>query len=149
MNYFFKKNWIFFILLSIIFVSAIGFFLVGKSQDFEVSVENSMYSKNESLRLKIKNNFLNKEFCFSSCFPYFLEKKNDDWNEYSYAECPFPDRIEKCIKPRQLKAFIINLPQTEEGLHRLSIPACYNCNIGQVFHEDTRFFSDEFRIKSN
>jgi hypothetical protein len=96
--------------------------------------------------VKIKNNF-GRQICFSSCYPYFLEKKNEKWESYKYAECQKFDGNGHCITAGDLKAFELTLPEGIKGIHRLAVPVCIGCKSQDPFKETTRFYSNEFTIK--
>ncbi|MBZ9571895.1 hypothetical protein KJA15_00950 [Patescibacteria group bacterium] len=111
-----------------------------------VTTDKTEYEKGEVLKVKIQNNF-RKNVCFSSCYPYLLERKNEKWESYKYAECYDLDSNGKCISPGQIKAFELTLPQVPGGLHRLAIPVCIGCKGEDTFKESKRFYSNEFIIK--
>jgi len=111
-----------------------------------IKTDKTEYLKGETLKIHIKNP-LKENLCFSSCYPYYLEKKNNSWKPYSYVDCPKKDIIEKCVKPKESKTFETTLPQVKAGLHRLTISACVGCNIGAEFKENKKFFSNEFLVK--
>lgn len=134
------------VLLVVLVVIALAV-LVWKNQKLVAMTDKEEYSEGETIKIKIRSYFLNKEVCFSSCYPYFLEKQARDWKPYRYEQCFFPDRIERCVKPGELVAFAIPLPSVSDGLHRISIPICQGCHIGEEFRENIRFYSNPFRIK--
>jgi len=141
-----KKNLVgifaIFVILVIVFV-----FFVLKGQKIEVVTDSAQYADGEPLRLKIKN-YLLGNICFSSCYPYYLEKENGvGWKGYLYEDCPHPDVAEKCIGAFGTKAFETSLPETIEGKHRVLIPVCSNCKEGLSFKETNRFYSNVFEIK--
>jgi hypothetical protein len=111
-----------------------------------VSTDKTEYDPGSVLKVVIQNNS-RKNICFSSCYPYYLEKKDVNFQSYPYPDCPKPNLSEPCVKPRQSKFFEIDLPLLEAGLHRLAIPVCVDCKIKEDFREDTRFYSNEFTIK--
>ena len=117
-------------------------------QKAEVSIvtDKTEYEKGKTLRVKIKNN-LWEHICFSSCYPYYLEKKNEKWESYQYVDCYDFDSNGKCISPGQTKAFELTLPGVPDGLHRLALPVCIDCKSEDSFREDKRFYSNEFTIK--
>ena len=43
-----------------------------------IRTDKTEYQPGENLKIKIKNNF-KEQICFSSCYPYLLEKKNGEW----------------------------------------------------------------------
>ncbi len=144
----FKKRYFIYVLIFLIVlaISVLALFFL-RSQKIIVITTEQEYINGQDLKLEIKNSFLNKEFCFSSCYPYFLEKNNGTWRPYFYIECPFSDEVSKCIEPKKLSAFLISLPLVNVGKHRISVPVCEDCLPGQSFHETSRIFSNEFEIK--
>ena len=134
------------IFLIVLAISVLTFFLL-RNQEIVITTTEQEYASGQELKLEIKNSFLNKEFCFSSCHPYFLEKEKDTWQPYSYVECPFSDEISKCVEPRELLAFLISLPLVDTGKHRLSVPLCEGCSPGRSFQDTSRLFSHEFEIQ--
>jgi len=104
------------------------------------------YSTGDVLKIKIENN-LKESLCFSSCYPYAIEKKNGGWNSYSYENCLENNLNESCIGSRQVKAFELIVPFIESGFHRLSIPACVGCSANESFREGQKFYSNDFLIK--
>lgn len=138
-----KKKFI--IVLAIVIVGALGLF-VWKGQKIVIVTDGTKYDNGGSLKIKIKNISL-RNLCFSSCYPYYLERKNTDWQSYSYQLCPYPDLAKECIEPLQLKAFEASLPNIKNGSHRIAVPVCQNCEPGEQFRETTRFYSNEFEIK--
>jgi hypothetical protein len=111
-----------------------------------VLTDKKEYEVGETLRVKIKNNFW-ENICFSSCYPYFLEKRNEKWERYPYVKCHRFNGNGYCIPARKEKAFELTLPKVPEGLHRLAIPICIGCRAKDPFQEDKRFYSNEFWIK--
>jgi len=117
----------------------------------EIITDQQQYDNDGTLRLKVKN-LLAANVCFSSCYPYYLERKENrdslaSWNAYSYQSCPYNDQAKECIDSGSTKAFEISLPKIKGGVHRLSLPACENCTEGQTFQENQRFYSNEFEVK--
>ena len=111
-----------------------------------IITDKTEYEAGGNLKVKIKNNF-SKQICFSSCYPYLLEKKNEKWESYKYVECQKFNGNGHCLKAGQLKAFELTLPKVSEGLHRLAIPICIGCKSEDIFREDKRFYSNEFTVK--
>jgi len=105
------------------------------------------YLKRESLKVAIRNN-LGKTVCFSSCYPYLLEKKNsnEEWEKYLYVGCEEENVARDCIESQKVKAFEI-LSEIEKGVHRLYLSACIGCKAGERFREDKVFYSNDFLIK--
>ncbi|MBZ9577900.1 hypothetical protein KJA13_02580 [Patescibacteria group bacterium] len=113
--------------------------------EVNVITEKTEYKIGDVIKVKIENN-LKKNVCFSSCYPYYLEKKEEEWKSYDYMGCPNSDLVKDCIDSRQVKAFELIVPPIEEGLHRLAISVCIGCNLDEVFREDQKFYSNEFII---
>jgi hypothetical protein len=118
------------------------------NKTIEVTTDQQQYNNGGSLKLRIRN-LLAANVCFSSCYPYYLERKESknnsaDWDAYSYQSCLYNDQIKECIDPGNTKAFEISLPKIKQGVHRLSLPACKGCAEGQTFQENERFYSNEF-----
>jgi len=111
-----------------------------------VSTDKTEYNSDGVLKIAVRNNS-RKNICFSSCYPYFLEKKNSNFEPYSYSVCQAPNLNQDCVEPNQSKFFETALPPVEAGLHRLAIPACVGCKIKNNFREDKKFYSNEFVIK--
>jgi hypothetical protein len=106
------------------------------------------YAKGENPKIKI-NNTTDKTICFSSCYPYYLEKDDGSSQAYRYGACPYPDIAETCMKPGEVKAFEILLDKTEieKGAHRIAVPACVGCALQESFRRDAWFYSNEFVVK--
>jgi len=112
-----------------------------------IFTEKAKYSAGENLKLKIVNDS-GGTLCFSSCFPYFLEKKDKNWEGYKYVECDRPNTHDGCIEDKKIKAFELALPkEIEGGIHRIMVSVCSNCKLGEVFKEDQRVYSNEFLVK--
>ncbi len=104
------------------------------------------YQNGEILELKITNNS-GKKFCFSTCYPYLLEKKDKAWETYKYVECDRDNIHNGCIENGKEKGFELTLPKSISGLHRLAVPVCSECKEGETFKEESRFYSNEFIVK--
>ena len=111
-----------------------------------IVTDKKEYITGSSLKVKIKNNFW-ENICFSSCYPYLLQHKNEKWESYKYVECRKFNGNGHCISAKKEKAFELTLPPVPEGLHRLAIPICIGCKEKDPFKEDKRFYSNEFWIK--
>lgn len=115
-------------------------------EEVNVITEKTEYKIGDIIKVKIENN-LKKNICFSSCYPYYLEKKGEEWKSYNYMDCPDSDLVKDCIDSRQVKAFELIAHPIEEGLHRLAISVCIGCNLDEVFREDQKFYSNEFIVR--
>jgi len=113
-----------------------------------VSTYQKEYQAKENPRIKIDNN-LTQTVCFSSCYPYYLERNNEPLKSYTYPSCPYPDVVETCMEPGETKAFEILLDKMriEKGVHRIAIPACLGCSLKENFRQDQFFYSNKFLIK--
>ena len=113
-----------------------------------VFTEKGEYLSSEELKIEIEND-TEDTICFSSCYPYLMQEKNGSWNSYNYSECPEENIVEKCIEPKDLKAFAITLGNNfiNSAIHRLAIPACIGCAIGDKFRVDKILYSNEFEVK--
>lgn len=148
-----QKSTIFFAL--ILFGIIVLILVLGMSKESSVSkkelevtvVTNKQeYKKGEDL-LKVKiENTSEETICFSSCSPFYLQKKGDGYDGFDYKECS-DDVAEICVDPSGVKAFAINLPSRVGGEYLLAIPACVGCSARQKFREDQKIYSNEFIIK--
>lgn len=152
----FRKIKIFsYILLAVVFIAGIFLYLnmdagqgSAESGSIIALIDKYDYSHADKLRVEIENKE-GKSICFSSCYPYVLQMKNIGWNDYSYSGCEEQNVAEICIDPGQLKAFEIPLNEIslKPAVHRLAIPACIGCAIGEQFRVDKIIYSSEFEIK--
>lgn len=110
--------------------------------------EKQDYLQTDELKVEIENRE-GRVMCFSSCYPYAVQTKNNGWNNYSYSECEKANVADTCIEPNQLKAFGIPLSEMflEPATHRLAIPVCVGCAVGEQFRVDKIIYSNEFVIK--
>jgi len=133
------------ILLGLIVLIA---FLIPPDVPEEVNIitDAREYGLGDTLKVKIENN-LKENICFSSCYPYNIQKENGEWIFYHYEDCLDSNLNESCIDPREVKAFELIIPFIDEGSHRLSISACIGCNANEVFEQGQRFYSNNFIIK--
>jgi len=146
-----NKKWLIIalILIAIIAVIILSYVFYQKRTPKEngtiIVVEKGDYKIGETLKIKIANNS-NKEICFSSCYPYYFERKDGSWTAYNYESCPEDNLAKPCLEPSQEKAFEISIPQIEKGVHRLSLPACLECGLNSGFKESERLYSNDFII---
>ena len=113
-----------------------------------ISTNQKEYTRGDNPKIKIKNN-LRKTVCFSSCYPYYLERNNGALKSYHYNDCLFPDMAEICIEPGQVKAFelLLDKMEIEGSTHRVAVPACIGCALKENFRKDNFFYSNKFIIK--
>ena len=132
------------VLIIVVVVAA----FTGKKELGSVTIltDKDNYKIGEALKVKI-NNQLDEAICFSSCYPYYIQKKGISWENYDYIECPEDDLAEKCVGPNEVKAFELDLPEIDHGMHRLAVSACLGCNIQDKFKEDQKFYSNQFIVK--
>ncbi len=139
-----KQTWILIIILVVIFGALLLWY--SSQAGVKVILRKTEYIKNEKLQVQIEN-YLSSSICFSSCYPYLLQRKIDGkWENYKHGECKEEDINEACLEPKEKKAFELSLKNTTEGTHRLAIPVCKNKKEGEKFKENQRLFSKEFRI---
>jgi len=145
------KGFKIFILIIVLAVAGVAYYDLNSSytpspKELDVKIEKSYYSQGESLRLNVKNH-LSEKVCFSSCYPYFLEKREDGkWVRYEYSDCPEENVNEICIFPKELKGFKISLDAIEPGVHRVVIPVSDGREEGEEFQEIKKVSSDKFMV---
>jgi len=144
-----KKD-ILIILIGLILLGLItlAVFLVPPKVPEEVNIitDAKEYRRGDVLKVKIENN-LEENICFSSCYPYNIEKKNGEWSSYDYENCLDSDLNENCISPKEVKAFELVIPLIDTGFHRLGISACIGCNVDEIFEQGQKLYSNDFIIK--
>ncbi len=121
-------------------------FIWKSSQRVMITTDRTGYKLWEAPKIIIRNNLV-KNICFSSCYPYFLEEKKENWKSCLYGKCQKPDLVEKCIESNQVKAFELILSKLEAGLYQIAVPVCIDCKVGQGFRESKRFYSNQFMVK--
>lgn len=133
------------ILLGLIILAA---FLIPPDVPEEVNIITNAeeYKVGDVLKVKIENN-LKENICFSSCYPYNIEKKNGEWSSYNYENCLDSNLNGSCVGSRQIKAFELVIPSIDTGFHRLGISACIGCGADEVFKQSQKFYSNDFLIK--
>ena len=127
-------------------VVLILFLALQQQKSVQIATDKNDYQVGSSLLVNI-NNKTGKNLCFSSCYPYYLEKDANGWSDYDYGDCPKKDEIAKCVPQNEIKVFKINLSQVDTGTHRIKIPACVGCQVGQDFNANETFYSNLFEIK--
>jgi len=121
----------------------------GKEKELvKTFTEKKRYSATEELKVEIKNN-MEESVCFSSCYPYFMQSEEGIWSNYLYPQCEKKNLVENCIEPNDTKAFgiLLNEMFVKPALHRLAIPACIGCIVGDQFRVDKILYTNEFEIK--
>ncbi|MFA5249537.1 MAG: hypothetical protein WC397_03345 [Candidatus Paceibacterota bacterium] len=147
-----SKNKIAYSVVAVFLIIAIGlaaWFFWGDR--LVVVTQQSEYAKTEdNLRLNIKSYAL-QDVCFSSCYPYYIQKKDGTWENYPFAKCDRQEVATECVKAFNLVGRGIDLTNWDNLLladfHRLALPACIGCKEGDPFRTDKVFYSNEFLIK--
>ncbi|MFA7151864.1 MAG: hypothetical protein WC113_03095 [Candidatus Paceibacterota bacterium] len=147
-----SKNKIAYSVVAVFLIIAIGlaaWFFWGDR--LVVVTQQSEYAKTEdNLRLNIKSYAL-QDVCFSSCYPYYIQKKDGTWENYPFAKCNRQEVATECVKAFNLVGRGIDLTNWDNLLladfHRLALPACIGCKEGDPFRTDKVFYSNEFLIK--
>lgn len=116
------------------------------AQTVKILTDRSEYSPGDALKVKIENN-LEEKICFSSCYPYYIQKRNGNWESYHYIECSKENVVDNCVDPKTVKAFELEVPPVNDGPHRLAIGACLNCELKELFRKEKNFFSNRFFVK--
>ncbi len=145
------KNKNLFVIVGLIAFGIIGLIIIGskinpKISEVKVVTDKTEYDIEEALKVKIENGSA-RNLCFSSCYPYYFEKKNNGWESYNYSGCLTANLVEKCVAPKDLKAFQLTVPTIKKGTHRLAIPVCVNCDPKETFKGNNWVYSNEFTIK--
>ena len=114
----------------------------------KVVTDRKEYKAGSDLKVKIEND-LDRDICFSSCYPYYFERKDGSWDRYEYSNCDKEDLAKPCAQPKSVKAFELTIPASlvKKGIHRLAIPACIGCNVKSKFRKDKWLYSNSFLIK--
>ncbi len=148
------------LLLAISALFLLGLFIlrstskVNKSPSLKISLNKSEYKIGDNLKVMFAN-LSSKNMCFSSFYPYLMQKAQVDglkhkynWKTYSYPKTNQKDIVKDCFKPQETKTFLIKLDNVyQEGTYRLSIPICFGCKKGDLFRDDQNFHSEKFKIE--
>ncbi len=134
--------------IALFLIIAVSFLISSKTsvEKTKVITDKKEYLIETALKVKIKND-LKTAICFSSCYPYYFERKDGTWESYQYVNCPGTDLAEECTDSNQIKAFELTIPSIEKGVYRLAIPACVGCNLYDKFKKDQWFYSNEFTVE--
>ncbi|MDP2909771.1 MAG: hypothetical protein Q8N69_01725 [bacterium] len=127
----------------------IGYFFQIKTSighDVVVVTDRSEYKPGELLKIKVENK-KDSKICFSSCYPYYIQKKSIGWENYVYEECEKENVAENCVGPMETKFFELTLPVLRDGSHRLLLSACLECDKNIEFKAQENLFSNGFIIK--
>ena len=134
------------ICIGFLIIVALGIFWASKLPRVRITTDKKAYISGEYLKVNIKN-YTTDIICFSSCFPYYIEKNAGIWESYPYPQCADENLVQNCIKSGDLKAFQLVLSAPEKGTFRLAVPVCVNCAINNKFREDKWFYSNAFLVK--
>ncbi len=136
-----------FLIIVVIVLIVIGSIFGSKEKaNAEVLTDKEAYTPGDSLKVKIEN-VSEKELCFSTCYPYYIEAKKEGWKSYEYQPCSGENAVDSCVGPGEVKAFELSLPYLKGGLHRLAIPACAGCRGRDIFEDELWLYSNQFEIK--
>ena len=144
-----NKNTLFTI-FSILIILAVVLILImvvsGPKGEAKVITDKEEYQIGGTLKVKIENP-LEEEVCFSTCYPYYLENKEEGWKSYDYQSCQTENVVDSCVDPKEMISFELVVPEVKKGIHRLAIPACVGCRGGKEFIDKEWFYSNDFLIK--
>lgn len=115
--------------------------------NLKIITEKEEYNLGGDLKINITNHF-DKKLCFSSCYPYYFEKKSDsEWTAYQWLVCKKDDLIELCIDLDEKKGFNLIVDTIDKGAHRIAVPVCIECDYNEEFRPELWFYSNEFIVK--
>jgi len=137
------------IAVGLIVIAILGLlWMFGRPRRVEAITNKQEYPAGTDLDVSIQNN-LGSTICFSSCYPYFLQKteSNDNWQNYEYAQCQSPDVVTTCVQDKEFKKFRLSLDNVDTGTNRMTIPVCLGCRIGQEFKQDQVIYSNTFQVR--
>jgi hypothetical protein len=137
------------ILIGVLIVAVTGFFWFWKTaRTVEGVTDRNNYNLGDALAISIKNN-LGQTVCFSSCYPYLLEKQNvgGGWDQYLYESCSQKDIAADCISADGVKKFRLSLAEADAGMNRLKLQVCVNCAPGREFKANSALYSNVFEVK--
>ena len=141
------KNWkILIFLIALAAILGMLWYHYRSEERITIVTDKEEYKPEDNLKVVIRNDSSQK-ICFSSCYPYYLEYKNEKWESYKYVGCYSFNGNGFCIPAQKEKFFELTLPEVPDGLHRLAIPVCVGCKSEDTFREDKRFYSNQFTIK--
>jgi len=141
-----NKNNIIKILLTLLALGVMISLFLWFAKPVRAVTDRVEYKIGDALEITIQNS-LDKPICFSSCYPYLVEKrdKKGNWISYSYSACDDQDLPSNCMAAGAKKIFRLALDEAENGLNRLKIPVCVDCG-NQPFQADFTYYSNNFRV---
>ncbi len=106
------------------------------------------YMPGDPLTINVKNG-TGKAVCFSSCYPYLVERRDGagDWAQFEYDDCPYPEVASDCVPAGGIKKFRLPLDEAEVGLNRLKLNICFDCAAGDPFLAESVIYSNVFEVK--
>jgi hypothetical protein len=133
--------------LVIAIAAVVGIWAADRARAVEIFTDRQDYKLGDALEVTIANE-LGKAICFSSCYPYLVEKldKKGQWEQYAYENCPNSEIAADCVAAGAKKIFRLSLADAEGGMNRLKLPLCVDCVSGQNFSANTTFYSNDFQI---
>lgn len=134
-------------LIVVLIIAFLGYLYFKSIPEVVLITDRFEYIEGESPKVTISNN-TEETICFSSCYPFYLERKNDEWVSYRYNKCKKEDVATYCINKGEKKTFEISAPYAEPGVHRIHVSACLGCIAGQKFYTDKEYYSNDFKITS-
>lgn len=123
----------------------LGYLYFRSTPEVVLLTDKFEYIEGEYPKIKISNN-TEETICFSSCYPFYLERKDKEWAKYEYNRCKKEDRADYCIEKEDSKTFEILTPYAETGIHRVHVSACLSCKPGQKFITEKDYYSNNFKI---
>jgi hypothetical protein len=133
------------ILIALFVVLFLSYLYLRSTSEVVLMTDKFEYVEGENPKIKISNN-TEETVCFSSCYPFYLERKDEEWARYKYDICDKEDRASYCIEAKGNKTFEVLTPYAEPGIHRIQVSACLSCEIGQNFVIGENYYSNDFKI---
>lgn len=135
----------------IIALGITGWFF-GWIRQIDVAIQKPEYTLQDSIIMLNIQSYAPEKICFSSCYPYYIQKKDGSWEDYPSAKCLRENLAASCVDAFGLIGRGIELKQWQsflksDLLHRLALPACIGCKEGEPFRVDKTFYSNEFKIQ--
>lgn len=136
----------FFVFLAAVFAVFLLLFIAAKVPT-TAKTDKFSYSAGEPVEVTLNNREKN-DFCFSSCYPFYIEsKENNAWKKIGYSQCLQKNIAENCLAKRSKKAFEFFLSDLlPKGEYRLAIPLCDSCKVKDSFLEEKWVYSNKFRV---
>jgi hypothetical protein len=133
------------VLIALFVVLFLGYLYLRSTPEIALVTDKFEYIEGEYPKIKISNN-TEETVCFSSCYPFYLERKDGEWVRYEYDKCREEEKANYCIEAGGSKTFEILTPYAEPGIHRVHVSACLSCEEGQRFMIGENYYSNDFKI---